>query len=71
MDKHSESKPDSPEHGVKATLESLADMAARMGHPSGTMEIIGIVAPEDVEQLQQQTSDSNSVIPLPDKPSNK
>lgn len=54
------------EHHTQTSLNSLTDMASRMAHPSDTMEIIGIAAPEDAAALQQKTSDNNVALALPD-----
>jgi len=54
---------------IQTTLDGLASLAARVSHPASTMEIIGIVAPEDAETLQQQTGNSSSILTLPGKPS--
>lgn len=62
-----ESKPGNGEHSAQISLDSLTDMATRMGHPTVTMEIIGIATPEDAEALQQKTSEHNNVLTLPDK----
>jgi len=67
MDKDNKEEIDNNEQHIQASLDGIADMAHHMGHPSGTMEIIGIATPEEAEKLQQQVSDNNNVITLPDK----
>lgn len=68
MDKDGESTEDNDEQNVRTSLESLAEMASGLSRPSDQMEIIGIAAPEDADELDQLTSD-DSVVPLPDKSS--
>ena len=67
MDKDDDSTEGHDEQNVRASMEGLADMASGMGHPSDQMEIIGIAAPEDADELEQLTS-HDSVVHLPDKP---
>ena len=66
MDKDDDSTEGHDEQNVRTSLESLAEMASGMSHPSDQMEIIGIAAPEDANALEQLTSD-NTVVPLADK----
>jgi len=65
MNKDNTTKTAKGEHSIQASLDSIAAMATRMGHPSSTMEIIGIASPEDAEKLQQ--GNDNNVLILPDK----
>lgn len=62
-----ESKSSNGEDNIQAALDSIAELASRMGRATDTMEIIGIATPEDAEALQQKTSDDNNVLTLPDK----
>lgn len=61
MKKHRKPDADSNEADIQALLDSIEDLASRMGHSSHTMEIIGIAAPQDADALTKKTAEISTV----------